>query len=115
MPQVYTHISNLAAQVDIPADGILSRTLYDDGQLKVVIFAFDVGQELSEHTAAVPAILEIIEGEAQLTLGEDAVAAASGTWVHLAARLPHSVYAKTPVRMLLTMLKAPKNGKAKSQ
>ena len=110
MPVDHIVIPELAAQVEVPADGILSRTLYDDKQLKVVIFAFDASQELSEHTAAVPAILEIIAGEAQLTLGEEVVAVGAGAWVHMPAHLPHSVSAQTPVKMLLTLLKTPKVG-----
>ena len=48
----YTLIRNLAGEVTIPDNGILSRTLFADDELKAVIFGFDVGQELSEHAAA---------------------------------------------------------------
>lgn len=50
----YTFVADVAAQTEIPADGTLSRTLYRDEHVKVVLFAFDAGQELSEHTAARP-------------------------------------------------------------
>jgi len=100
----YTHIADLAAQ-EIPADGILSRTVYADDHVKVVLFGFGAGQELSEHTASMPAILEIVRGEADLGLGDDTVAAHAGAWVHMPAQLRHSVRAKTPVVMLLVLLK----------
>ena len=53
----YTHLTDIASLVEIPPDGILTRTLYDDEQVKVILFGFDAGQELSEHTASMPAIL----------------------------------------------------------
>ena len=101
----YTYIADLAKQVDIPVDGILSRTLYDDEQVKVVLFGFGAGQELSEHTASMPAILHILQGEARLTLGDDSLEAEAGAWVHMPPELRHGVYAKTPVVMLLLLIK----------
>jgi quercetin dioxygenase-like cupin family protein len=104
MRDLYTYIANLAEQ-DIPADGILSRTLHNDDQVKVVVFAFGAGQELSEHTASMPAIIHVLQGEAQLTLGNDVVEGRAGTWVHMPAQLRHRVQAKTPLIMLLLLLK----------
>ena len=101
----YRHFEDLIAEVTIPPDGILSRTLHNDDQLKVVLFGFAAGQELSEHTAATPAIMHILQGEARLKLGEDSMEGRAGTWVHMAPQLPHSLLAKTPVVMLLLLLK----------
>lgn len=106
MESAYTLVSDLGAQ-EIPADGILSRTLYNDERVKVVLFAFGVGQELSEHTASMPAIVQIVKGEGRLTLGGDAIEARPGMWVHMPAQLPHSLQAKTPLIMLLVLLKRP--------
>ena len=106
MNSSYTHIADLAAQIkDLPADAIISRTLYTDEQVKAVLFGFAPGQELSEHTAATPAVIHILRGEARLTLDKDSFDAGEGTWVHMPARLPHSVLARTPVTMLLLLLK----------
>jgi quercetin dioxygenase-like cupin family protein len=102
----FTCIADLAREVEIPRNGILTRTLHQDDQLKVVVFGFDAGQELSEHTAATPAVLHFLQGEAELALGTDSRQARPGTWVHMPAQLPHSVRAKTPVLMLLLLLKA---------
>jgi quercetin dioxygenase-like cupin family protein len=100
-----TQIADVTQEVEIPQNGTLSRTVYSDEQIKVVLFGFDTGQELSEHTAAMPAMIQIVRGEARLTLGDDVMEAGVGSWVHMPARLPHSVYARTPVVMLLTMLR----------
>jgi quercetin dioxygenase-like cupin family protein len=102
----YTWIPDLAAQ-EIPSDGILSRTLYADDQIKVVLFAFSVGQELSEHTASTPAIIQVVKGEARLMLGSETVEGHTGTWVYMPAQLVHSVQARAPLVMLLILLKAP--------
>lgn len=100
-----TSFENLIHQVDIPADGTISRTIYQDEQVKAVLFGFAAGQELSEHTAATAAILHFVQGEAHVTLGTQGREAGANTWVHMPPRLPHSITAKTPVVMLLLLLK----------
>jgi quercetin dioxygenase-like cupin family protein len=99
-----TVFTDLAVEVEIPPEGTLSRVLYRDGLVRVVIFAFDTGQELTEHTAAVDAIVQVVAGRLQLTLGEERVEAVPGSWVRMPAHLPHSVRALEPSVMLLTML-----------
>ena len=105
MGQCYTHITDLAKEVQPPDDGILTRTLFKDDNVKAVIFGFGQGEELSEHTASMPAILHFLQGEATLTLGDDTVEAQPGTWIHMEPNLKHSVKTKTPVVMLLLLLK----------
>jgi quercetin dioxygenase-like cupin family protein len=105
MTTTYTHISDLAKEAQPPDKGILSRTLYNDDRLKVVAFSFAQGEELSEHTASMPAVLHFLQGEAKLTLGDDTVEATPGAWVHMPKGMRHSIQAKTPVVMLLLLLK----------
>ena len=101
----YFIFEELSAQLsEIPPDSILSRTFYADEQVKVILFGFAKGQELSEHTASKPALLHFLQGEAQLTLGKDRFAARAGMWVHMPPNLAHSILAKTPVVMLLYLL-----------
>lgn len=105
MKTPYTHISDLAKETQPPDKGIHSRTLFNDDRLKAVIFGFAQGEELSEHTASMPAILHFLQGEAKLTLGDDTLEAKPGTWVHMPSGLKHSIQAKTPVVMLLLLMK----------
>lgn len=101
----HTYIPNLADLVEaIPEGSIVSRTIVRENGLKAILFAFDQGQELSQHTASVPAIIQILEGECELILGEERYAAVAGSWAFMPANLPHSLMAHTPVRMLLLML-----------
>lgn len=104
MQSTYT-LAHSIDDIEIPANGILSRPLYDDEHVKVVLFAFSEGQELSEHTAAMPAVLHFLKGEARVTLGDDIVDARAGTWVHMPAHLRHSIAAKRPLVMLLSLVK----------
>ena len=102
----YTFISDLAGELQVPKDGILSRILLKNEHVNVTIFGFDAGQELSEHTAATPAIVQILRGEAALTIGGDKREGGPGTWLYMPARMPHSISAKTPVVMLLVLVKS---------
>lgn len=88
---------------DIPDDTIISRTYHEADKLKAILFGFAPGQELSEHTSARPAVLHFIEGDADLTLGEDHKIAGPGTWVYMEPNLPHSIVAKTKVLMVLLL------------
>jgi len=103
--QKYQYFANLAAELPpIHEDSITSRTLFSTDRIKVIIFGFASGQELSEHTASVPAIIHILTGEADLTLGVDSMRAQAGTWAHIPAKFPHSVYATSELTMLLILL-----------
>jgi quercetin dioxygenase-like cupin family protein len=102
-----TVITDLAAELPLAEDGTLSRVLYRDDRLRVVGFAFASGQELTEHTSALPVVIQVVQGRLDLVLGEEKTEALPGTWIHLPARLPHSVRATEPTIMLLTMLATP--------
>jgi quercetin dioxygenase-like cupin family protein len=101
----YRYRPNLIAEVTVPDDGILSRPLHNDEQVRVVLFGFSQGQELSEHTASMPAILHVLQGEARIGLGGDTYDATAGSWAYMPPNLPHSVVAKTPLILLLTLIK----------
>lgn len=105
MAATYTSFTDLAKEAQPPANGILSRTLYNDDRVKAVVFGFAQGEELSEHTASMPALLHFLKGEARLTLGQDTMEAGPGSWIHMPTGLRHSIQAKTPVVMLLVLLK----------
>ena len=107
MDRKYTIVEHLTGLIPDIADGtIISRTFHEDKHAKFILFGFAAGQELSQHTASVPATLYFLQGQAELMLGSDAHHAEPGTFVHMEAKLPHSVIAKTPVWMLLIMNKA---------
>ena len=98
-------ICQLADELQPPETGKQTKVLADDDNAKIVLFAFAAGSGLTEHVAPFPAIIQIIKGEAALTVGDQSVAGKPGTWIHMAAKTPHSIKAKTPVVMLLLLLK----------
>jgi quercetin dioxygenase-like cupin family protein len=91
----YTFVEDVEAEVPVPDDGVLSRTLFNDEALKVVAFGFSAGQELSPHTAPMAALLHILKGEAELTLGTEKRNVRAGTLIHMAPGLSHGIVAKT--------------------
>ncbi len=101
----------LIKEIDVPQRGILSRTLYNDDDVKVVLFGFSAGHELSAHTAPMPASLYFLEGEADLTLGDNTQVVKAGAFAYMPPYLNHSVVAKTPLVMVLIMMKGLKREK----
>ena len=99
-----TVFQNLAMEAPVPARGILSQTLSDEDGIELVLFAFAPGERLSEHTSARPAIIHILSGEGDLTIGPEAHPAIPGTWVRMPADTKHSVVARTGLVMALYLL-----------
>ena len=106
----YAIIPNVEALVAaITPDSIVSRTVYQGGGLRIILFGFAPGQELSEHTSSKEAVLHFLSGEATVTLGKAAeggetTAAQAGTLIRMRPHLPHTVVAQTDTLMLLTMI-----------
>jgi quercetin dioxygenase-like cupin family protein len=88
------------------ADSIVSTTILDKSAGTVTLFSFDEGQRLSEHTAPFDALVEVIDGRAQITIGGRAVEVSAGEIIIMPANVPHAVYAKERFKMLLTMVRA---------
>ena len=104
MASTYTLFPDLAAEASAPPRGILSQTLSDADGVELVLFAFAAGERLAEHTSARPAIIHVLAGTGDLTLGGEASSASPGTWVRMPARLPHSLVARTALVMALYLL-----------
>ena len=68
----------LKALPEITADTILSRSLHKDEKTDVTLFGFAAGQELTEHTSPYGAIIQVLEGQANISLGKDTVSAEAG-------------------------------------
>lgn len=101
----YGFLADLRAEVQVPKGGILSRTVHEDERVSLVVFAFDAGQELSEHTSAKAAIIEILEGQASVVLDGDALDVGPGAWIAMPPNMRHVIRATTPLVMVLTLLR----------
>jgi quercetin dioxygenase-like cupin family protein len=95
----------LDALITPTEQGIATRVLARTTGGNVTLFAFDAGQELSEHTTPFDALALVLEGTLSLTIGGAAVRATTGTIVRMPANVPHAVEAPEAARMLLVMLR----------
>jgi quercetin dioxygenase-like cupin family protein len=98
----------LAELLEYAPGAVVSRALAKATGGSVTLFAFEAGQELSEHTAPFDAVVEVLDGEVELTIGGAPVLAQAGQTVLMPAHVPHAVRARARFKMLLTMLRSPK-------
>jgi quercetin dioxygenase-like cupin family protein len=99
-----TVIDDVTELITVQPDATVSRVVMQAVGARVVVFTFDTGQELTEHTAAVPVLLQVLSGRLAVTAADRTVELRPGGLVHLAARLPHAVVAQEPTLLVLTML-----------
>ena len=96
---------NLKDFIDYSTDSIVSKTLIKKDIGNLTLFAFDKGEGLSEHTAPFDAVVYIIDGEAEITLGGEAQTVAEGEMLIMPANIPHALHAMVPFKMLLIMIR----------
>ena len=95
----------LANLVDYQSGSVVSRVILKNPGGTVTAFAFDASEGLSEHTAPFDALVQIIEGEAAITIGGEEQRVRAGEILTLPANIPHAVRAVTRFKMLLVMIK----------
>ena len=96
-------LADMAAYQD---GAVVSRQVTKADAGNVTLFAFDAGQELSEHTAPFDALAHVLDGEAQITISGRSFALRAGDAIVLPAGQPHAVKAPSRFKMLLTMIRA---------
>jgi quercetin dioxygenase-like cupin family protein len=97
----------LERELDYVVGSVVSRTLVRARGGSLTLFAFDAGQELSEHTAPFDAFVQVLDGKVELTIGGERVLASAGETVRMPAGIPHAVKAVEPFKMLLSMVREP--------
>jgi quercetin dioxygenase-like cupin family protein len=103
----------LSSTVTRPADlvayqdgSVVSRTIVKKETGTVTLFAFDKGQELSEHTAPFDALVQVLDGEAEITIEGEPFHVATGQMLIMPAGKPHALIAIQRFKMLLTMIRS---------
>lgn len=91
--------------VTYQAGSIVSRSLMKHGGGSVTAFAFDTGQELSEHTTPFDALIHVLDGVASVSIAGHASLVSAGGLIRLPANIPHGVRAAERFKMLLTMIR----------
>src|SRR3974377_162905 len=99
-------IARVAELVNYQPGAVVSRTLLKRPAGTVTVFAFDEGQGLSEHTAPFDALVQVLEGSAEITVSGKPLQARTGDVILLPANQPHAVKANTRFKMLLTMIRS---------
>ncbi|QEM69221.1 cupin domain-containing protein [Geobacter sp. FeAm09] len=96
-------MSDLVAYQD---GSVVSKTLIDKKIGTLTLFSFDAGQGLSEHTAPYDAFVQVVDGEAEVTIEGSAQTVGAGQMIIMPANKPHALKAVKPFKMLLVMIRA---------
>jgi quercetin dioxygenase-like cupin family protein len=91
--------------VDYEEGRVVSRTFAQTGSMSLTLFAFDKGEGLSTHTAAGDAFVQVLDGEASITIGEKDLVVKAGEVVAMPANVPHALQAVQRFKMLLVVIK----------
>ena len=98
-------ITGVADDLPITPQATTSRVAVDNDVLRVVLFAFDTGEQLTEHTAAMPALVQLVRGTMRFEVTGEVHELRSGDCVYLAAHEPHALTAHEPCLMSLTLVR----------
>lgn len=98
-------VLDLDAETQFAPNGIVSRTVFTGGPARMVLFGFDAGQELTEHTSPHHALVQILSGRCEFTLAGEARELKKGDLLYMPPGLPHAVKATERFSMLLTLAK----------
>ena len=98
-------ILNVVEMIEYSAGGVTSKQVLKNDAGNITLFSFDKGQGLSEHTAPFDAVVEILDGEAEITIAGKPLLLTTGQTVIMPANVPHALFAKQQFKMLLTMIK----------
>lgn len=93
--------------LDYQAGSVVSRTLIKKPTGTLTLFAFDKGEGLSEHSTPHDAVVELLDGTAEITIGGVPHRVSAGEGLLLPAGVPHALSAVTPFKMLLIMIREP--------
>lgn len=97
---------SLSELVGYQNGSVVSKTLIDKKIGTVTLFSFDAGQGLSEHTAPFDAFVQVVDGEALVTINGEPQTVCAGQMIIMPANIPHELKAVKPFKMLLVMIRA---------
>ena len=99
-------VLNVAEQVEYQEGAIVSREIVRGKTGTVTLFAFDQGQGLSEHTAPFDALVQVLDGEAEITIAGKPLRVKAGELVVMPAGRPHALSAVKRFKMMLVMIRS---------
>ncbi|MGC4233554.1 MAG: cupin domain-containing protein [Niabella sp.] len=93
-------------EITYAANSVVSRQIIKSKTGNITLFAFDEGEQLSEHSAPFDAVVQVVDGTAEIHIAGEPYQVREGEMIILPANIPHAVYAKTHFKMLLTMIRS---------
>ena len=102
---VHSEIFRFAEKVEYSSNGIVSKKIIQKQTGNITLFAFDEGQELSEHSTPFDALVQVMEGQGNIIINGKDYFLDAGTSIIMPANVPHAVKAPGKFKMLLTMIK----------
>ncbi len=99
-------VSSLVDLVSYQDGSVVSKTLIKKDTGTVTLFAFDLGQGLSEHTAPFDALVCVLDGEVEIIISGNPYILKTGEMIILPVNEPHSLKAVTKFKMMLTMIRS---------
>lgn len=101
----HSNVFRFSENVEYSADGIISKRVIDRPAGTVTLFSFDKGQRLSTHSAPYDAMVQVVEGKAEIVINEQPFTLGTGDSIIMPAGIPHAVNAVERFKMILTMIK----------
>lgn len=92
--------------IEYAPGGVVSKQIMKVPTGNITLFSFDSDQGLSEHSAPFDALVQIIEGDARISIGGEPFVLESGQSIIMPANIPHALSALTPFKMILTMIRS---------
>lgn len=100
----FAKVIEIESLVEYQEGRVVSRTLAQGKPLSVTLFAFDKDEEISSHSASGDALVYILDGQAEITVGEEKFMAGKGETIVMPAHVPHALLAKERFKMLLIVV-----------
>ncbi|WP_053956059.1 cupin domain-containing protein [Inediibacterium massiliense] len=100
----FAKVIEMESLVEYQEGRVVSRTLAQGKPLSVTLFAFDQGEEISSHSAGGDALVYILDGEAQITIGEEIFTVKKGETIVMPANIPHALLATQRFKMFLIVV-----------
>ncbi|MCL2472106.1 MAG: cupin domain-containing protein [Treponema sp.] len=91
-------------QVEYLPGQIVSKTLAQNNSVSLTVFAFDKGEEISSHESDGDALITVLDGTGEITIGSKKYTLHSGESIVMPAKKPHAVYASEKFKMILTVV-----------
>jgi quercetin dioxygenase-like cupin family protein len=100
----FSKVLEMKSLIEYHQGQVLSRTLSQNKAVSLTLFAFDQGEEISSHASKGDALVYVLDGQAEITIGADKYIVNSGETIVMPANIPHALFAKERFKMLLAVV-----------